>query len=178
MSTAELVEALREAAMAVTTVSGFKYEPRAGCVMGRTLRGDVTKVCDIRSWGYHNGRGHGALGMETEDAQEAVNAIGRLIALAASPDNILRLLDALQAQSDRDERVRLAALEEAAEVADEHSAQCKALELSASKVGQQWIVDIANARDVAAEEIAAIIRSLSTEKPNTSTKDNGGEAGL
>jgi hypothetical protein len=57
--------------------------------------GGISKLCDVRGWGYLTGQGHGALGLSEDAANEIQEAIGKHIA-AANPAVISSILDALE----------------------------------------------------------------------------------
>jgi hypothetical protein len=63
--------------------------------------GGVSKLCDIRGWGYLTGHGHGALGLSQNAANEIQEAIGKYIA-AANPAAISSILDALEGLDKRE----------------------------------------------------------------------------
>lgn len=58
-------------------------------VEGQTSKGTM-KICDIRGWGHLTGQGHGALGLDQDEALKIQTANAHLI--AAAPE----LLTALQ----------------------------------------------------------------------------------
>lgn len=74
-----------------------------------SLKGGDNHVADVRGWGYLTGRGHGALGLSSEEAMKTQDAWGEHIATFC-PEVVLALLDELEAV-----RANLAALLPAAE---------------------------------------------------------------
>lgn len=52
--------------------------------------GGVSKVFDVRGWGYLTGKGHGALGLSTDEAEAIQDANAKLAAAAPT------MLDALE----------------------------------------------------------------------------------
>lgn len=59
-------------------------------------------VADIRGWGYLTGKGHGALGLDVEEAKAIQDANARLIAAAPDMLEALRLVKQLYAYTGPD----------------------------------------------------------------------------
>lgn len=117
--TTEMVAGLRAAVEAIDHHNTeWRYEHRCGSVFGKSFDGGEMRVCDIRSWGYLTGNGHGGLALDKEAAGKAADALGAFIA-ACNPIAIAALLATLDAAEQRASSERNKALEEAAAIAAE-----------------------------------------------------------
>lgn len=103
MSINELMEKLEALAKAATPGPYTSDEGR-GIWCPNAKIGGVTKIFDIRGWGYFTGQGHGALGLSEAEgiAQQVAN--GAFVA-ACSPDAILTLIEALRGERERADAV-------------------------------------------------------------------------
>ena len=89
MTPDQIVERLERLAKAATPGPYTSDEGR-GIWCHNAKIGGVTKIFDIRGWGYLTGQGHGALGLSEGDAIRQQRANGDYIA-ACSPSEILAL---------------------------------------------------------------------------------------
>ena len=65
-------------------------------VVAEGAKGGPFPICDVRGWGYLTGKGHGALGLPTDEAVSIQNANTHLI--AAAPD-LLALVKRYRAET-------------------------------------------------------------------------------
>ena len=61
----------------------------AGYIWADSLKGGKTHMIDVRGWGYLTGRGHGALALDSADAERLQDQLGAL--LCAAPDLLAAL---------------------------------------------------------------------------------------
>jgi hypothetical protein len=76
----------------------------AGYIWADSLKGGRTHMIDVRGWGYLTGRGSGALGLASADAERLMDDLGKL--LCAAPDLLeaaTLALEDLYIKADKDE---------------------------------------------------------------------------
>lgn len=65
------------------SLAPLKYD-RAGYIWGRSEKGGLTVIANIRGWGYLTGQGHGALGMNDATATARQLAWCEMICVAVN----------------------------------------------------------------------------------------------
>lgn len=68
-------------------------------IFGTSFDGGDSRVADVRGWGYLTGKGHGALGLDPDEASKVHDALGDFIA-RCSPERLAELPDFMVALSE------------------------------------------------------------------------------